>query len=101
MRNRKVTSSHCAKKSSNPLLEFARSTNSDLFLYFVHSFPYKTDKSIARSTNLSNFLYFARNYDTKLAREVDISSNSADELSYFAEKFAYGGGIAYFCLPCI
>lgn len=82
------------------MLGFARSENSDLFLYFAHAFPYKTDKSIARSTNLSNFLYFARNYDTKLAREVDLSSNGADELSYFAEKFAYGGGISYFCMPC-
>ena len=58
------------------MLGFARSENSDLFLYFVH------------------------NYDTKLAREVDISSNGADELSYFAEKFAYGGGISYFCMLC-
>ena len=76
MRNRKVSSSHCVKKSSNLLLGFARSENSDLFLYFAHS------------------------YDTKLAREAGLSSNSAGELSYFAEKFAYGGGIIYFCLPC-
>ena len=61
MRNRKVVSSHCVKKSSNLLLGFARSENSDLFLYFVHAFPYKTDKSIARSTNFSKFPYFAYN----------------------------------------
>jgi hypothetical protein len=41
-----------------------------------------------------------RLHDAKLAREAGLSSNSAGELSYFAEKFAYGGGIIYFCLPC-
>ena len=41
---------------------YARSTNSDFFLYFVHAFPYITNKSIARSTNLNEFLYFAHKY---------------------------------------
>ena len=41
------------------LRTFARSTNSDSFQYFVHAFPYITNKSNARSTNLSKFLYFA------------------------------------------
>ena len=41
---------------------FARSTNSDSFLYFVHAFPYKNNKSDARSTNFNEFLYFAHEY---------------------------------------
>ena len=41
---------------------YARSTNSDSFLYFVHEFPSENNKSDARSTNLNEFLYFAHKY---------------------------------------